>query len=475
MMHMPGNFPPVEGAGDQLAGMGTPDLEGTYGTFTYYTDDPLQTPTATPGGRIVPITPNGNHIVLPVTGPPNTLRRDRAPAVLNLVADIDPDEPVMRGRIAGQQFILRQGEWSPWIRVRFPLLGPLAGASGMFRLYARELHPGVHIYCSPLNLDPDSPALPLSAPAGFGRDLARRAGPFYTQGIAEDTAALRQGEFTLPEYLQQSRLVAEERSRLLTDCLSRFHDGLLFFYFSEIDQNSHVLWGAHESELVETYQAVDHEIGRVMAAASDATVIVMSDHGFAAFDRAVNLNTWLWRAGFLALDDPRNAGPTESFAHVDWKNTRAYALGLNALYLNLAGREKHGIVQPGAEAAAVLAQLSGQLREFRDPDTGRNPITAVTPIAAPANRAAPDLEIGYAPGYRASWETGLGAVPPDVLRLNADAWIGDHCIAAADVPGVLLGTRRPHIPDPGLKDLTVTVLEEFGISPEAAMTGRAVY
>ncbi len=466
MIRMPTNYPPIERAGRALAGMGTPDLEGTFGTFTWYTDDPSEPGGAVPGGRIVPVAVVEHRVVLPIEGPANSLRRDHRPVRLEMVADVDPDAPAARFKIGAQQFILKQGEWSGWTRVRFPLLGRLAGVAGMFRLYVRELHPRIRIYRSPLNIDPADPALPVSAPESYGRELARRIGPFYTQGIEEDTAALRQGVFDLDQYLEQSRLVAEEHSALLRDCLDRFREGLLFFYFSTIDRDSHMLWGQHEAELLQTYQAVDGDIGHVLDRAGDATIIVMSDHGFAAFNRGVNLNTWLWREGFLALDHPRTPGRDEPFTSIDWKRTRAYAMGLNGLYLNLADR---------AERDRTLEELARRLREFRDPETGQLVIADVQAVGKSASVYAPDLIVGYAPGYRASWEGALGGVSADVIRINTDAWIGDHCIAAAAVPGVLLGNRRPRIPNPQLKDLTVTILKEFGVAPDAAMSGRAVY
>jgi predicted AlkP superfamily phosphohydrolase/phosphomutase len=453
VVRMPTNYPP-DGDGRELAGMGTPDLEGTFGTFTYYTDDPAEPAGDVSGGRIVRVERVNGRVSLPVAGPVNTLRRDRRSASLDMSADIDPVAPVARFQIGERRFVLRQGEWSPWIRVRFPLIPHLASVAAMFRLYARELQPGFRLYRSPLNADPADPALPISTPAGWSRELAGRVGPFYTQGIEEDTSALRQGALSLPEYLEQSRLVSAGRRAILRECLDHFQDGFLFFYFSEVDQNSHVLWGRHEAELLETYQSVDRAIGEVLQRAAGATVIVMSDHGFAAFDYAVNLNTWLWREGF---------------------GTRAYAMGLNALYINLAGREKDGIVQPGAERDAVVADLIARLRAFRDPVTGQPVIADVASPGKSASRFAPDLIVGYAPPYRASWETAMGGTPATVIEPNNDAWIGDHCMAASAVPGSLLGTRRPRLADPCLKDLSVTILKEFGIAPDAAMTGRAIY
>lgn len=479
VVRMPTNYPPVEGAGLAIAGMGTPDLEGTFGTFTFYTDDPSQSASDVSGGRIVPVTASNHRVILPVSGPPNTLRRDGRRTELDLVADIDENALAARFRIGDQQFVLKQGEWSPWIHVRFPFLGDVAGASGMFRLYVQQLSPGIRIYRSPLNIDPADPALPVSAPASYGRELADRVGSYYTQGIEEDTAALRQGVFDLPEYLRQSRIVGAEHTAMLRDSLDRFKGGFLFFYFSEVDQDSHVLWGRHDDELLRTYRKVDADIGTVLGRAGNATVIVMSDHGFAAFDRAFNLNTWLLQEGFLVLNPRGGAAATggdeDTLASIDWKRTKAYAMGLNALYINLAGREEHGIVAPGAEQAALITEIGRRLREFRDPDTGRSAIADVTAIGKSASRYAPDLIVGYAPGYRASWETALGGIPANIVHENNDPWIADHCISAAAVPGVLLGTLRPRLADPQLKDLTVTVLKEFGAAPDAAMTGRMVY
>jgi hypothetical protein len=217
IFRVPVNYPPIA-RGQELSGMGVPDLEGTFGTFTYYTDDPAEPSGDVQGGRIVQIpvgqvhdlppgwagrgpAPLGAHVVLPIEGPANPLRRDRRKLRIDLIADIDPDASAMRCQVQDRQFLLKRGEWSEWIRVRFPLIPYLASAAGMFRIYARELSPAIRIYRTPLNIDPMNPALAISAPPRFSRELARHVGPFYTQGIEEDTSALRQGALTLDEYL----------------------------------------------------------------------------------------------------------------------------------------------------------------------------------------------------------------------------------------------------------------------------------
>src|SRR5262249_27240514 len=94
---------------------------------------------------------------------------------------------------------------------------------------------------------------------------------------------------------------------------------------------------------------------------SGATIIVMSDHGFANFGRQFNLNSWLRDAGYL--------GPPECksiMQDVDWSKTVAYGLGINGLYVNLKGRERDGTVEPGEEYEALLSELAGRLEEVTD-------------------------------------------------------------------------------------------------------------
>jgi predicted AlkP superfamily phosphohydrolase/phosphomutase len=164
---------------------------------------------------------------------------------------------------------------------------------------------------------------------------------------------------------------------------------------------------------------------------------------------------------------------------IDWSRTRAYAIGINGLYLNLRGRERHGIVAPGAEADALLAELVDRLEATIDPA-----------LEAPAIKyayradevyhgafadAGPDIQVGYHRGWRGSNESALGEVPAEVFVDNEQKWSGDHCQAADEVPGILLTTRPIAIPDPDLRDFAPTILRLFGVEPPAAMTGRDLY
>lgn len=479
VLRMPTNFPPADAEDDEaIAGMGTPDLRGTFGEFTFYTNDPKKTAGKVSGGEIVHVSSSNGCFRLRLNGPPDTLRKDRAATFVDIEADADPVEPVARFTVGDARFILKQGEWSGWVRVRFPLIPGLKSAAGMFRVYAKELQPRFEVYLTPLNIDPTDPALPISEPASYSRAMAGSIGGFYTQGMPHDTAALRQGVLNRAEYLAQSREASRETLEMFHYGMEHFREGLLFFHFFGVDQDSHMLWGKYENELLKTYRMADDAVGWVQRKAPDALLIVMSDHGFTSFDRAVHLNTWLMREGFLTLDDPKATGDEELFPHVDWLRTQAYAVGLNGLYLNLQGREPDGIVAPGAEAAQVLKDLSARLLSFRDPDS-RVPVVAGLTFPARdfngrALASAPDIIVGYRPPYRASWQTALGAVPKDLIDDNREEWRGDHCIAPRFVPGVLMSNRKIHLRSPHLYDVTVTILNEFGVPKAPGMLGRPI-
>jgi hypothetical protein len=423
VVRMPTNYPPLP-FGKELAGMGTPDLRGTQGTFQFFTNRAGVESGAVAGGLIRRVEVVNRHVALRVEGPPNTLRADRAYAAVTMDVDVDAVNPVARFAVGGAEAVLREGEWSEWLPVEFPLMPYLASVHGMVRVFAKELRPGFAVYVSPVNVDPARPALPVSEPESFARGLGR----FYTQGIGEDTAALRNGVFTMAEFLVQSRMVLRDEQRLLREALGEYRDGFLFFYFSAVDQNSHILWGRNDAELLTFYRAVDDSVGEVRRRLPGAALMVMSDHGFTRFDRAVNLNAWFAGQGLIAGG-----------------RRKAWAAGLNAVYLD------------GADRGDVKARLLAMR------DEGRVVVERVDEVrAAAGNRAvAPDLVVGYAPGYRASWATGLGETAAVVFEDNNDAWIADHCVDAAAVPGVLFLSGGWQAPEPALKSLSGAILRMY--------------
>ncbi len=477
ILRMPTNYPPAKTKGYALSGMGTPDLRGTFGEFSFYTDDPNRKAGTVPGGAIIRVQLADGHTVLRVQGPANPLRNDHAPTYVHVDAFVDRTEPVARFDIGDQQLILKQGERSRWIEVHFPLIPVIQSATGMFRIYVKQLHPLFEVYISPVNIDPADPQLTITQPPSYSRRLAKAIGPFYTQGMPFATSAYRQHVFTEAEYVEQSRQVSHQLLKVLHYGVEHLHDGVLFFHFYAVDQNSHMLWGKYDKDLLKTYELVDQTVGWVEKHAPDATIIVMSDHGFTSFQRAVNLNTWLLRQGFLALKPGFTSGG-EFFQHVDWSRTKAYAIGLNSLYVNQIDRERYGIVAPGDETKALLKNIRRRLESFRDPLNGKPVVYQAALPFGPGgspNDSAPDMVVGYYPPYRVSWGTALGATPPKLIINNTDEWRGTHLIAPNFVPGTLITNRPVQMKHPHLYDVTVTLLSQFGIPKPPEMIGHSIF
>src|ERR1035437_51658 len=147
-------------------------------------------------------------------------------------------------------------------------------------------------------------------------------------------------------------------------------------------------------------------------------------------------------------------------------------------YLNQEGRENGGIV-PEADRRQVLDQIARRLKEFKDPVSGENVVDQIyfpDQVFRGKNlRYSPDLFVGFRRGFRASWQTALGAVPGSSVENNTQAWIGDHCMASDQVPGVLFSNRKIHATDPQLWDVTATILSEFGARKPANMIGQTVF
>jgi len=495
IFRIPSNFPPVPAKGKTLSGMGTPDLRGTYGTFSFYTDDPTAAPGAVEGGQVIPVQVENSQVTANLIGPDNTFRRGSPAATEQFRVAVDPMEPVARVAVQQHEFVLKEGEWSGWTPVEFHLVPFFTSVKGMCRFYLKQAHPRFQLYVSPMNIDPADPALPISTPSTYSRMLTDEAGEFHTQGIAEDTKALSDGVLDDKEYLEQARTVLAEHRRIFDSEFPKFHEGVFFFYFSSLDLNSHMMWrlmdpkhpgydaalaAQNGSAIAEFYQQLDQVLGEVLPNLDDhTTLLVLSDHGFAPFYRSFNLNTWLRNNGYIKMKPETVADSGEPLAGVDWTQTRVYGLGLNGLYVNLRGRERNGAVQPGSEADALIKEIKERLLTVTDPKSGQRVITrvdiATEVYQGPYSQSGPDLLVGYNRGYRAGWKTILGGFPPDVLEDNTNAWSGDHCIDYTLVPGVLLSNRKIAAESPALTDIAATILGEFGIAKSGPMMGRSVF
>ena len=505
IFRMPVNFPPVIG-GRSFAGMGTPDILGLHGIYTFFTDYPPENQEAMTGRLELVEVVNG-RVEAQLYGPPNALRREPTTTTvfgageveyenpeltIDFEVHIDPEAPAAKIVVQETELVLNEGEWSDWVDVEFEALPYLVNVSAMGRFYLQKVRPDFRLYVSPLQIHPNNPAMPLSSPEDWSGDLHDVLGPFYTQELPEETKAFSEGIFSGREFWEQAQFVYQERRRALDHFLEDFDDGLLFFYFSSVDQGSHMLYHyadpehpLHEpDELLEQgirqlYEEMDEALGRVLDAVDDdTTLMVMSDHGFSPFYWGVNLNTYLLERGYITLRDPTRVTGLPMFTNVDWSRTQAYAFGMGGVFVNLEGREQGGIVRLGEEYNRLLDELERDLLALVDERNGNAPIGLVLKtreeFTGPHLELSPDLLVGYNRGYRYSWESPLGEFSEEIVVDNDDPWSGDHTNDYRLVPGILLTNRQVSVENPGLADLTVSVLNEFGVAPLPEMIGQDV-
>jgi predicted AlkP superfamily phosphohydrolase/phosphomutase len=492
LIKLPVDFPPDKGKAKILSGLGTPDMRGSQGSFTFFTDDARSITDITSGGIIVPVRDYGDKCyVCPIKGPENSMRAGNPDMEVEAKVWVDREADALRIDIQGESTVLAAGEWSRWINIRFDAIPHISSVNAIGRFYVKEISPRFKLYLSPLNIDPMDPALPISEPADFSSSLARDLGPFYTQGFPEDTKALSRGILSDEEYLQQAWIVLQERLNLFHHELSNFKEGMFFFYFSSLDLNLHMFYRVLDPNsplyastsprfkgvVRELYMKIDGVIGDALSARdADTEIVLLSDHGFAPFNRSFNLNTWLAEEGYATITSP-HARNQDMFAAIDWASTAAYGLGLNCLYINRAGREENGTVPP-EQVPDLLLRLKRDLESVTDPATGRqvidNAYITSDIYPGPLPPFAPDMIIGYGRGYRSSWETTLGSYPEEVITDNLDPWSGTHCVDPGVVPGTLLSTVPITLHDPNLMDMGRSISSLFDV-PVLPPGGRNIF
>ena len=488
ILRVPITFPPERlPRGLLLSAMCIPDLKGSQGTFSFYSTDPNRVGKYT-AGVLIPIVINGDKIKTFITGPANSLTKESEELKLPLPITLNRQKGEALFEVCGQRFTLSQGQYSDWVRLTFkPGLG--LKVRGICRFLVTQFSPHFELYITPINIDPEKPALPISYPFIYSVYLSKLLGSYATLGLPEDTWALNEGVMDDRWFLEQTYQIYEERRKMALNALDKTRKGLVVCVFDTTDRIQHMFWRymdqghpamkgkepeVDEDVIEDLYRRMDLLIGEVMEKiGEDDLLIVVSDHGFKPFRRGVNLNSWFYLNGYLSLKGGKES--REWFRDVDWKKTRAYALGLGGIYLNLKEREAQGIIQPGKEAKLLKEELIRKLSGLRDDGSGEVAVNQLfdtaTIYSGPYLSNAPDLIVGYNQGYRASWDGVTGKVNETVFEDNVKKWSGDHCIDPRLVPGIFFCNRKIDTREPKLIDIAPTALDAFGVSIPNYMDG----
>ena len=486
IIRVPITFPPQKFKnGTLLSGMCVPDLQGTQGSFSFYSTKPRPSD-AHIGGQQYSVVRRGNVITSKLTGPPG-----KDGHRLKSEFSVEFDDATRRAKVTVGDETVEVGfqEYTPWLRV------PFTGVSGIARFYVQDWDDeGIGIYITPINLDPDKPAMPISHPFVYAIYLAKLQGSYATLGLAEDTWALNERVIDEDAFLKQAWLIYEERKKQLWDVVEKTKKGFVTVVFDTTDRIQHMFWRyldpehpanegkdgeKHKDAIPELYSKMDGLLAEVQAKIGDdpdTVLMVISDHGFTNFRRGANLNSWLRDEGYLVLKEG-NTSP-DYFQNVDWSKTKAFTLGLTGIFINRQDREAQGIVSKD-ELHDLCVEIKEKLEALTDPLDGQKVVKEAFLTrqlhSGPYADAAPEILIGYNRGFRHSWDCATGSVSEEIFSDNTKSWSGDHCCDPRLVPGVIWSTHKLAKASPALVDMAPSVLDLFGVDIPGYMQGEPIF
>jgi predicted AlkP superfamily phosphohydrolase/phosphomutase len=531
VLTVPVTFPPEEIAnGRMLSGLPLPDIRGTMGTFSYYATDlsRYEEGNTEMGGILKRLVFEGDTASSELEGPPSPIVRQQIEAIrrkgpalsesdrarlaeLQAVQDVRVPFTVRWNRAAktaaitidGETIPLQPGKWTPWIDLTFRV-NFIVRLHGMAQMLLLNAGSELQLYVSPVNFKPDQPPIPISSPAAFSGDLYREIGNYRTLGWAEATWALNEGRMDEKTFMDDLMVAFDDRAKVILNRVDAKDWELLIGVIESTDRVQHMMWrlidpkhplydaalASQFGDAIErVYKRADDFVGEVVKRVGpDVPIMIVSDHGFHSWRKAVNLNTWLVQSGYMTLTGQQGAdkklsdlfGGGTFWENVDWSRTRAYAMGIGQIYFNLRGRESQGIVSPGAEAGSLADELSAKLLTMQDPDDAASIIRAVYKrddiYTGPYLHNAAELQVGMNDGYRVSWQTTLGGSPPGIVYKNDRKWSADHGgYDFAITSGVFVTGRPINTPSPRIIDIAPTVLRYFGLSVPIDIDGRPLF
>jgi len=380
-------------------------------------------------------------------------------------------------------------------------------------------------------LSPEKAADFTSDPALFA-ELERVVGPYRAWSTAIHDGGNEAG------VLDDLTAFLDQHLRTVAFLMERCEWDLLMFDLMATDRIGHELWHvwdlthraargreqelkALRPRLVEFWKTLDRGLGAIHdKLPGDASLLLMSDHGFGPIEWYVNFNVWLLEQGFLALQDSlyvkqkhwfyrhgvtpewiygvmsrlglanhrvsRFRGKQSSLLdrvgesvflsrrHIDWSRTRAFSQGnFGQIFLNLKGRQPAGCVEP-ADAPALRRDLKAGLLEIVHPETGQPLVERVHEgeelYHGPHAHLAPDLTVVLTDWrYRT---IGLHDFTTHKMISPAFGPTGDH-----RMEGILVATGPAFRPGAApsqadLLDIAPTVLHLLGVPVPADMDGR---
>lgn len=482
IIRWPVSFPPEEVKGDLLSGLGVPDVKGLLSGYSYYTSEDIEQ-----DNKNIQVQLENNVVNTYLAGP--NIRKSGKLESIKVPMKITLEENSAKIEIEGKTYEVKEGSWTDWIQVSFKV-GIFKKVSGIVRANFISAEP-FKLYLTTVQIDPKNPLFQISYPKSYSSDLAKSIGDYYTLGIPEETDGYVDNKIDSKAFLEHISQIEEERDKMFWTEFEKFQNrnsGVLAFIYDSSDRMQHVFWQhsyiqnptgrINISEEVENYWInKDKFLGEVLSKMNnDTTLLILSDHGFSSYEKSVSINTFFVNNDLMSLTRPLGDDENALFRGVIWSKTKAYSLGFNSIYLNLKGREKEGIVDP-KDKEAIENEIITKLESLKD-ESGNKVINKVYKASEIYSgdyiSNAPDLIIGYNPGFRSSWQTAVGGFSKEVITNNTKKWSGDHLIDPKFVPGVLFTNFKLNVDEANQRDIAPTMLKAQGIAIPDYMDGKSL-
>jgi len=481
----PLTFPPEKVNGKMISGLGVPDIKGFLSGYTYYTTDKSEK-SSKPSNTIIHIDDKKDEIKTVIYGPKVWKNGNIVDVTAPIKITKNKEDVLMF--VNDKEYGLEVDKWSDWIRVSFNT-SIFKKTTGIFKVYLKNIDP-FEMYVTAVQIDPANPLVDVSYPSKYSSELVKKIGPYYSLGMPEETDGYGDDKLTEKAFLEQIEDIENEREKMFWlefEVFKKEDKAIFALVFDSSDRLQHMFW--HENELkkekseingvlIEYYMKKDKMIGNILEEINEDTILlILSDHGFTSFEKTVNINTWLVENGFMTLTkDIKEVKEGGLFQDVDWNNTEAYSLGFSSIYINLKGREKKGIVENKDE---VVQKIISKLEQLKDSKTGNKPIYKIYKkediYSGEYLNDAPDLIIGFNPGYRMGWETAIGGFGNEVIMDNEEKWKGDHIVDPRFVPGVLFSNIKLNQSSASVLDITPTIYDSFGIKIPKDIDGKSLF
>ena len=475
IIRWPNAFPPEKINGNMLSGEGVPDIKGFMSGYTLYTEKKQDKKEIKSSNKIIQVKKNNNLIETELSGPKTKKAGD--------IIDIKTPMKIILSENSASLIIndkkhkIEVNKWSDFIKVKFKI-GVFKEVDAIFKAYLVSIEP-FEMFLTSIQIDPENPIVKISYPNEYSKDLAEDIGTYYTLGMPEETDAYIDGKLSEKAFLGQVNEIEKQRDKMFWKEFNEFKNketGVYAFVYDSSDRLQHLFWDEEINEVIENYYTKkDAFIAELLGKLdNDTLLIIISDHGFTSFERSVSINTWLVENDFMKLTKELDNEGT-LFQYVDWENTKAYSLGFNSIYINVKGREGKGIVEYKEE---IVNEIIGKLENLVDKKTGKKVINKAYKREEIYNgdyvENAPDIIIGFNPGYRMSWQTAAGGFTKEVLNDNLKKWAADHLVDPKFVPGVLFSNIKINKKEASQMDVAPTILDALGIEIPEGIDGKSL-